>query len=175
MQKILIADGYNLIFSDYSIFKKEKRRKINITDARETLLEILSNYASYKGVKLLVIFDAYRVPEGLGSIFQYDRNTTVVFTSQNETADTLIERTVHEMKNNYEIQVATSDRSQQDYILSQGAARLSSRELWLDILRTDEKLVSEHLGRIKINDPLMTNMSKKTLKKLEDIRKGLLE
>ena len=178
MRKILIADGYNLIFSDYSIFNKGKRkrkRKINISDARESLLEILSNYASYKGMQLIVIFDAYRVPDGIGSIFQYDRYTQVLYTSQNETADTLIERTVHELRDEYEIQVATSDRSQQDYVMSQGASRMSSRELWLDVLQTDEKLYNEHIKKHRVNDPLMLNMETTTLKQLEKIRKGLLE
>ncbi|MFP4457676.1 MAG: NYN domain-containing protein [Clostridia bacterium] len=175
MQPVLIADGYNLIFSEYSIFNDNKKRykKINLSDAREALLGILSNYASYKGIYLIVVFDAYKVVNGAEKVYNYDRNTHVIYTGQSETADTVIERTVHEMKEDYEIKVATSDKSQQDYIFSQGATRISSREMWIEIVNTDKKLYDEHIKKRKANEPLVKTMNSKTVKVLESIRKGL--
>lgn len=175
MQQLLIADGYNLIFSEYSIFKDNKKinKKIYLSDARETLLAILSNYASYKGTYLIVVFDAYKVIDGVEKFYNYDRNTHVIYTGMNETADTVIERKVHEMKYDYEIKVATSDKSQQDYILSQGATRFSSREMWIDIMNTDKKLYDEHIKKTRTNEPLVKTMNSKTVKVLESIRRGL--
>jgi len=177
MQQLLIVDGYNLIFSEYSIFTKKtkKKNRVTLSDARETLLEVLSNYASYKGMLLIIVFDAYKVEGGSENIYKYDRNTEVIYTARNETADTVIERTVHEMRERFEIKVATSDKSQQDYILSQGATRFSSREIWIDIMETDQKLFNKYIKKKRSNEPLMNTMNNKTVKILEDIRKGLKE
>jgi predicted RNA-binding protein with PIN domain len=177
MQQLLIVDGYNLIFSEFSIFNKKVKnnKKVNLSDARETLLGVLSNYASYKGMLLLVVFDAYKVKSGVENIYDYDRNTSVIYTAKNETADTVIERTVHELKDRYEIKVATSDKSQQDYILSQGATRFSSREIWIDIMETDQKLFNKYIKKKRSNEPLMKTMNHKTVKVLERIRRGLQE
>lgn len=174
MQQLLIIDGYNLIFSEDSLFRKKsnKNRKKNLSDARESLLEMLSSYASYKGMPLVVVFDAYNVENGEENTYRYDRNTQVIYTSKDETADTVIERTVHEYKKHYAIKVVTSDKSQQDYILSQGAIRMSSREMWIDIVVTNKRLYKEHVSQKRVNEPLMKNMNNRTFKVLESIRRG---
>ena len=49
-------------------------------------MEILSNYQGIRGGTLILVFDAYRVAGGQGSISKY-HNIYVVFTKEAETAD----------------------------------------------------------------------------------------
>lgn len=124
-ESYLIVDGYNVIFSwdDLSSLKD-----VSIDAARGRLLDILSNYQGYTGLKITVVFDAYktdRTPESYGS---YD-NLEVVFTQKDETADAFIEKTVHDLKDQYKITVATSDGLEQLTVMRLGALRMSSRML----------------------------------------------
>ena len=54
----LLVDGYNIIFAWQEL---KELADINIDSARDKLIEKLANYQGYKGCKLILVFDAYKV------------------------------------------------------------------------------------------------------------------
>lgn len=121
----LIVDGYNMIY-DWTDLKQLSRENIDL--ARNQLIHYLINYTGYKNWKLLVVFDAYRIKDS-STRNSIKGNTTIVYTRYNQTADSYIEKIVPELKNSYNLIVATSDGLIQNSILAQGASRISAREL----------------------------------------------
>ena len=56
-------------------------------------------------------------------------NTTVVYTRENQNADSYIEKMVHDNIKDYQITVATSDMAVQNMVLGDGAIRMSANQL----------------------------------------------
>ena len=138
----LIVDGYNMIY-DWADLKALS--KGNIGAAREQLIHCLVNYTGYKEWKLILVFDAYRVKDSDTRNYQKG-NTTIVYTRYNQTADSYIERKVKELKDDYQIIVATSDGLIQNSILSHGAIRYSARELENKV-KNINAIAMEHLQK----------------------------
>ncbi len=132
MEECLIVDGYNIIFAWDDL---RDLSKINIDAARDALKDTLCNYRGYRGIRLVLVFDAYKVRGGAGRTEMYN-GIEVVYTREDETADAYIERTVHKIRDAYRVTVATSDGLEQQTVLSLGALRMSARELKEDIERT---------------------------------------
>ncbi|WP_062532830.1 NYN domain-containing protein [Jeotgalibaca dankookensis] len=130
---VLVVDGYNMIGAWPELVKLKDRGLIE--DARDRLLTILSNYQTYEGVTVWVVFDAQFVP---GITKEYTRyKVKVVFTSQGETADTYIEGIVDKLKNVLtEVTVATSDLAEQQLVFAKGANRMSAQDLFIEIKRS---------------------------------------
>ena len=89
--------------------------------ARRRLQDILCNYAGYRRCAAIVVFDAYKVRGGVGSVEKY-HNIHVVFTREAETADMYIEKTTHELGRRHRVRVVSSDGAEQIIILGQRAA-----------------------------------------------------
>ena len=121
----LLVDGYNIIFAWEEL---NELAKVNIDSARDELIDIMCNYQAYQGVNLVIVFDAYKVPGGQGSIIRY-HNINVVYTKEAETADQYIEKLTNEIGKKYNVIVATSDSLEQMIVWGQGATRLSARGL----------------------------------------------
>ena len=143
-KKMLVVDGYNIIFAWEEL---NELARINIDSARDKLKDILFNYQGYKGCRLVVVFDAYRRKDNSGkkefydgrsrSLDKADQNVPgieVVYTRTDETADAYIERLVHEEREKYQITVATNDGLEQLTVMSQGALRMSARNLKEEVL-----------------------------------------
>ncbi len=122
----LLVDGYNIIFAWDEL---RALSEVNIDSARDRLMDILSNYQGTLGGELILVFDAYKVKGNPGSTLKY-HNIYVIYTREAETADQYIEKTVHEMADQYQITVATSDRLEQMIIWGDGAMRMSARGLY---------------------------------------------
>lgn len=120
----LLADGYNLIFA-WDELKAIARESLDA--ARKALCDLLCNYQGCRKCEVIVVFDAYKVKGGLGSVEKY-HNIHVVYTKEAETADAYIERVTYELgKEHRRVRVATSDGPEQLIILGHGALRLSAR------------------------------------------------
>ena len=121
-EEYLLVDGYNIIFAWEEL---RSLAQVNIDSARDKLMDICCNYQGYFGGTLILVFDAYKVKGGLGSVLKY-HNIHVVYTKEAETADQYIEKTVHKMGGKHQVAVATSDRLEQMIIWGEGAVRLSA-------------------------------------------------
>ncbi len=131
-EEYIIVDGYNIIFAWDDL--KELSR-INIDSARDKLKDILSDYQGYRGCKLILVFDAYKVKGNAGKHETY-YNIEVVYTKQDETADAFIEKMVFGIRDKYKVTVATSDGLEQQTVMSLGALRMSAGELKTNIEST---------------------------------------
>ena len=93
--------------------------------ARKQLCDLLCNYQGVRKCHVIVVFDAYKVKGGLGSVEKY-HNIHVVYTKEAETADAYIEKATYEIGREHRVKVATSDGPEQLIILGHGALRLSA-------------------------------------------------
>ncbi|MDR1606281.1 MAG: NYN domain-containing protein [Streptococcaceae bacterium] len=125
-KQLLIVDGYNMIGAweeTHHFFQTNQ-----LAEARDILLKKLSEYASFEGVEVICVFDAQFVP-GVTHKFTLDK-VLVVFTKEDETADSYIEKLAGKCKNALTtVYVATSDLAEQWVVFSQGAMRVPAREL----------------------------------------------
>ncbi len=142
-ESYLLVDGYNIIFAWEEL---NELSKTDLAAARGKLMDILCNYQGYRKMKLILVFDGYKVPGNPGEMIEY-HNIHVVYTKEAQTADQYIEKLVHDMGRNYDITVATSDGLEQLIIWGAGARRLSARELKEEVERADEELRERYLER----------------------------
>jgi len=131
-EEILIIDGYNVINTWPELIKLKDD---NFEHARLRLIETLSNYSGYKGIKVIVVFDAHQVKGGVERK-EYHGNVEVIFSGEGITADLVIEKLIASFSRDCKVFVATSDKMEQDMIWGKGAYRMSSRELLLEIEET---------------------------------------
>lgn len=132
----LLVDGYNIIFAWDSLAKLARE---NLEAARTRLLEMMCNYQGCRACQVVVVFDAYRVKNGKSKTEDYG-GIQVVYTAESETADTYIERTAKQLCEQHRVRVATSDGLEQRIVLGNGAARVSARELALEMRAVNEEI-----------------------------------
>ena len=130
----VLIDGYNQIFG-WDAFKNLEDK--DVSSARDQLIDWVSNYQGYRNCRVILVFDAYRIKDSESR--NYKRGgLEIVYTKYNQTADSYIERLVSELKNDYQLTVASSDGLIQNSILAQGCQRMSARECENAILSVNE-------------------------------------
>ena len=135
-EEYLLLDGYNVIYSWEHLTRLAER---DFAMARDMLIRDMCNYTAFHKCKTILVFDAYRVKDGKGSVERCG-NTTVVYTKEKQTADAYIEKATYEIaKDNY-VRVVTSDLDEQYIILGNGALRVSPREFLAELADSDEEL-----------------------------------
>ena len=135
-EEYLLVDGYNIIFAWDEL--KEIARE-NLDAARHVLMDVLCNYQGYKNCALILVFDAYRVPQGLGAVEKY-HNIHIVYTKEAETADQYIERVTYALGRRRNVRVATSDNLEQLIILGHGAQRVSAQSFHEEVAAVQEEI-----------------------------------
>ncbi|MBQ9131655.1 MAG: NYN domain-containing protein, partial [Clostridia bacterium] len=135
-QRLVIIDGYNLIYAwdwlrEIADFSLEK--------ARQSLMDLLSNYVAFTKTDLVLVFDAYLVPDGTGSELIHD-GYRVVYTKQGQTADPYIEQMMHQLGPNYSIRVVTGDRLLQFSAVHSGILRVTAREFEEELTRISNEI-----------------------------------
>lgn len=164
-KRILLVDGYNMI-----AFWQETRQlfKTNrLDEARNILLRKLNNYAHFENLDIICVFDAQYVP---GLRQRYDQyKIQVIFTEEDETADSYIERTTAELNTpRHLVEVATSDLNEQWTVFSQGALRVSARELEqrVNTVKSDLDKMSKH---IDLTTPKLSPWNDRQMNKLKKL------
>lgn len=152
-KEYLLVDGYNIIFAWEEL---SDLAKINLDSARGKLLDIMSNYAGFTGKSVIVVFDAYRVAGHQVEKTMY-HNVYVVYTREAMTADEYIEEETHELKKQYNVTVATSDKVVQVITWGKGAIILSAKDLLEEVDRVVSKVRTEHLEK----DPMSGHIGTK--------------
>ncbi len=118
----LLVDGYNIIFAWDEL---KAVAQASLDDARQLLMDLLCGYQGFRGCKVILVFDAYKVRGGRETVEPY-KSITVVYTREAETADAYIEKATYRLGKENKVRVATSDALVQLIILGHGALRLSA-------------------------------------------------
>jgi len=135
-RNMVIVDGYNLIYSDEAL---KKTSEYSLEKAREELMDLLSNYVSYTKTELVLVFDAYLVKDGEGSEFMHD-GYKVVYTRADETADTYIEKMMHELGPDYSIRMVTNDKLLQFSAVHSGVLRMTAKDFLEELTRIGNEI-----------------------------------
>lgn len=169
MAEYLIVDGYNVINS-WKDF--EKLRSVSMDHAREVLISQVSEYAAFKGLTAILVFDAQENQNpGSKNMIQ---GIEVVFTEEGETADTWIERKTYELGRHTKMYVVTSDYAEQLHVLGAGAYRVSSREFREEYMKTKKEIAAQlkiHRNTVSRME-LDSRIKRDVLAKLELMRRG---
>lgn len=168
-KEYLLVDGYNVIFAWEEL---NELAKASIDAARNKLMDILSNYQGFTGCTLILVFDAYKVKGSQGEVQKY-HNIYVVYTKEAETADQYIEKTTHEIGRKYKVTVATSDALEQIIVMGQGAYRISARDFYEEVERTEKQIreINEQQYGEKRNY-LLDYAKEEDAKHMEEVRLG---
>ena len=101
----------------------------------------MRNYQGDKQSPVILVFDAYKVRGGVGSVERHGE-VSVVYTKEAETADMYIERASYQLAKNNRVRVVTSDGMEQLIILGNGAIRVTAREFADEIKAAEEEIRS---------------------------------
>ena len=97
----------------------------------------------------------------------------MVFTKDGETADSYIEKEVHNLGRKYEVYVVTSDSLEQQTIFQRGAVRVSSIEFYNEVVETEKRIHKKtEKNKVPSKNHLQDNIDNDVLKKLEEIRRS---
>lgn len=137
----MLVDGYNVIHASRVLSGMPE-----LVYARAALCDMLADYAGYKDLDLIIVFDAHLQPNAE----HVERGAaTVVYTGAGETADMFIERAVRSYYGaGRSVLVVTSDALEQMMVLGY-AARMSSRELLLDVERAKAEYTRDYINAIR--------------------------
>lgn len=165
-KEYLFIDGYNII-NQWQYYKDVSR---NIENSRNKLIELLVEYQAYKGIKVIVVFDAHLVK---GSLEKKEMvaGVEVVYTKEYETADSYIEKMLDKIGRYERVQVATSDSSIQQIVLARGGTRISAHEMIIELENTKKDIRAKTDKIIQKGTNIDQILDEETLNKFEKIRR----
>ncbi len=142
--ELLIIDGYNVIFSWEEL---KKLAKDSLEHARMRLTDILVNFAAFKKLRLILVFDAYNTECSSDKIYEF-KGIQIVYTKKNETGDAYIERLAAMYKKNDRVRIVSSDYLIQISALRSGVMRMSAAEFEREV-KDAEKRIGEIIEKLK--------------------------
>ncbi|WP_315306026.1 NYN domain-containing protein [Selenomonas noxia] len=165
-----LVDGYNVI----NAWPELIRLRGNLDEARDVLVQILTEYGAFENYEMTVVFDAFFTEDEEHALQITDR-MKVIYTGAGETADSCIERLAYTaVRAGREVYVVTSDGAEQSVILGAGAYRITSPELRRSVKKAKKLMKAEYmnphsrpLGRIEVHERLDYD----TRARLEELRR----
>jgi len=164
---VLFVDGYNILNAWPDL---KRLLEVDLEGAREKLNDYMFEYAAYYGEEVCVVYDAYMTHSKKENIEKVNR-VKIVYTKENQTADTYIEREVKKLSSDVRIlvRVATSDWVQQRQILGNGGIRMTPWELKDKCVRIRRKI--ERSIQKEQNNTKEAEISRHSLKNLGNLLK----
>lgn len=165
-----IIDGYNVIHA----WPELKALQAELSEARDRLIHILSEYGAYESYDVTIVFDA-PFTEVEEHEEQVGEHLKVIYTGAGETADSRIERLAYEsVRKGCEVHVVSSDGAVESVILGAGAYRHPAMEFRRAVRRVKRHLQEKYLGPVTL--PLVRNevgdhLDSDTAAKLDAMRK----
>ena len=168
MKEYMILDGYNVINGWPKI---RETAAVSLEEARTALIDAMAEYKSFRGIEIIIVFDAYLV-KGTKKLKEQLKGVDVVYTKERETADSYIERLATELAERNRVAVVTNDWAEQQVVLGSGATRVTVRELVLDFEGAKRKIHrrGEKLEKV-VSNSISKNIDGEVLRKLEKFRK----
>ena len=146
-EQLLIIDGYNVLFNWPEL---EEMAKIDLGLARTRLIEILGDYAAFKNIRMVLVFDGYRAKGNPGQKSRWEK-VEIVYTKEGQTGDAYIESLATRIGHNYSTRVVTSDSLVQLSSFRSGLLRMSARELRESVENTQGE-ISDLLTKLKYSE-----------------------
>jgi uncharacterized protein len=158
-QALVLVDGYNIVGAWAEL--KQAQADRGLEEARRELVIMLTGFASYHAYDLQVVFDAqYQDLPGTREVVT--QFLSVHYTSSGQTADTYIEKTCADFRQDtrkfeQRLIVATNDRAQRLTVIGYGAEWLSADRLANEVdmvncqVRTKQQSKHKPPGRFLIN------------------------
>jgi predicted RNA-binding protein with PIN domain len=142
----LIIDGYSLIHRD-----PETKRIVseNLRRAREVLIEKISRTATAMADHVTIVFDGQQQS---GSSPGGTQAIELVYSSSGQTADTVIERLVHQASNPGSWLVVTNDRRERETVMATGVQTMSCA-VFLEECARMQKHQTQHMKRRSLKQP----------------------
>jgi predicted RNA-binding protein with PIN domain len=170
MVKTIFVDGYNVVNSWPNL---KQKKDFSFEGARQTLIDKLHNYGVFKACKIVLVFDAHKVIGSLEKKEEVNKNISVVFTKDGETADSYIEKKVNALGRKHEIVVVTSDNLEQQTVFQRGAVRMSSLEFYNEVINVEKSIkLKNDKNKNTQRNSISDNIDDKTAKILEEIRRS---
>ena len=148
--KTIFVDGYNVVNSWPDL---KQKKDFSFEAARQSLIDKLHNYGVFNECKIVLVFDAHKVRGSIEKKESINKNISVVFTKDGETADSYIEKKVNALGRKHEIVVVTSDNLEQQTVFQRGAVRMSSLEFFNEVTDIEKKIKV----KTKVNKSIQTN------------------
>jgi predicted RNA-binding protein with PIN domain len=168
--KTIFVDGYNVINSWPNL---KQKKDSSFEGARQTLIDKLHNYGVFKACKIVVVFDAHKVVGSLEKKEEVNKNISIVFTKDGETADSYIEKKVNALGRKHEIVVVTSDSLEQQIVFQRGAVRMSSLEFYNEIVKVEKSIqLKADKNKSTHKNSISDNIDDEIAKILEEIRRS---
>lgn len=168
MEEYLILDGYNVINS-WPRLKSLMDESLEI--ARDGLIDVMLEYGAFRGINVIIVFDAHLVKGNTGNKQKLE-GIEIVYTKEYETADSYIERYIVELSKKNRVAVVTDDKTEQQMVLGSGAIRIPVREMvaMFDQIKNEisEEIEMNRLRKNTLSDALDIPV----LKRLEKLRRG---
>ena len=146
-EQLLIIDGYNVLFNWPEL---NEMAKIDLGLARSRLIEILGDYAAFKNIRMVLVFDGYRAKGNPGQKSRWEK-VEIVYTKEGQTGDAYIESLATRIGYNYNTRVVTSDSLVQLSSFRSGLLRMSAREL-RESVENARGEISDLLTRLKYSE-----------------------
>lgn len=125
MAEIWLIDGYNVVCA--------WNQTVDWARDRDRLLRQLADFAALRGVQVMAVFDAGRLPEGKRRHEQV-AGVDVVFSKPGETADQVIEASCYHLcREGHQVTVVTDDLAESRVVTGHGV-------LWMSALRFQDEL-----------------------------------
>ena len=168
--KTIFVDGYNVVNSWPDLIKK---KDYSFEAARQSLIDKLHNYGVFNECNIVIVFDAHMVHGSIEKKENINKNISVVFTKDGETADSYIEKKVNALGRKHEIVVVTSDNLEQQTVFQRGAVRMSSLEFYNEVNKIEKtiKVKTKSGNNGKINT-IADNIDDGIVEILEALRRG---
>ena len=179
MSWIIIIDGYNVLQSwppfsnllDSTFPTRPKDPKF--AQARDRLIRLIAEYAQYRGLRAIVVFDAHQ-----RKTHQPTRNIQegleVIYTKWQQTADDYIIDWIRKYDGDLEIEVITSDQALSQRGRQSGATVRSTFEFSDMYSRARPTRQGRFQDAIPDSDPLLADrVDPKTRRQLEMLKRKL--
>jgi uncharacterized protein len=142
----LIIDGYSLLHRDAEL---KPVLRADLMAARQRLVRKIEEVAGALADRITVVFDGKAAGAGEG----YESSAVeILFSPANQTADTVIERLVHECSAPEQILVVTSDLAERHTVSAAGAETMSGGD-FLDLCEEERRRAARVAGATRRKAP----------------------
>ncbi|MCD5410367.1 MAG: NYN domain-containing protein [Clostridiales bacterium] len=168
MKEYYVIDAYNVIHA-WSKLKCELEE--NLEEARVKFIEMMREYQSFKGIKIIIVFDAHLSKKSIG-VEENVKGIEIIYTKYRETADSYIEKRIVSLLKKAKITVVTSDWAEQQVVFGEGALRMSARELIIDYDHIKNKIRSNPANQINHRESVENRLTDEVIEKFKKMVRG---